>query len=88
MNLVIVKDNNAVTDSLKIAEVFGKSHDKVLRDIRGIGCSEEFRLANFGESTYTNSQNKEMPMYYMNRKAFTLLVMGYTGKEAMRYKEA
>jgi phage regulator Rha-like protein len=48
----------------------------------------EFRFANFGESTYLNSQNKEMPMYLMNQKGFTLLAMGYTGKEAMKYKEA
>jgi Rha family phage regulatory protein len=29
-----------------------------------------------------------MPMYQMNKKGFTLLAMGYTGKEAMKFKEA
>ena len=86
-NLVFVQNKKVVTDSLIVAEVFEKAHDKVLRDIRNLGCSEEFRLANFGESTYLNSQNKEMPMYFMNQKGFTLLVMGYTGKEAMKFKE-
>jgi phage regulator Rha-like protein len=28
-----------------------------------------------------------MPMYFMNQKGFTLLAMGYTGKEAMKFKE-
>jgi Rha family phage regulatory protein len=86
--LVFVDKNQAVTTSLIVSEVFGKGHDKVLRDIRNLGCSEEFRLANFGESTYLNNQNKEMPMFYMNKKGFTLLAMGYTGKEAMKFKEA
>jgi Rha family phage regulatory protein len=86
--LVFVDENQAVTTSLIVAEVFGKGHDKVLRDIREMECSMEFRFANFGESTYLNSQNKEMPMYLMNQKGFTLLAMGYTGKEAMKYKEA
>ncbi|MBT2722279.1 Rha family transcriptional regulator [Bacillus sp. ISL-46] len=86
--LVFVEKNQAVTDSLTVAEVFEKGHDKVLRDIRNLGCSDEFRLANFGESTYLNNQNKELPMYHMNKKGFTLLAMGYTGKEAMKFKEA
>lgn len=86
--LVFIENGQAVTDSLTVADVFGKGHDKVLRDIRSMECSEQFRLANFGESTYVNSQNKEMPKYFMTKKGFTLLAMGYTGKEAMKFKEA
>ncbi|MET3700024.1 Rha family phage regulatory protein [Bacillus oleivorans] len=86
--LVFVKNDQVVTDSLNISEVFGKRHSDVLRDVRDLGCSEDFRQRNFAESSYINSQNKEMPMYYMNKKGFTLLVMGYTGKEAMKFKEA
>jgi Rha family phage regulatory protein len=86
--LVFVDKNQAVTTSLIVAEVFGKEHARVMRDIRELGCSEEFRVGNFAESSYVNSQNKEMPMYHMNKKGFTLLAMGYTGKEAMKFKEA
>lgn len=86
--LVIVSDGQAVTDSLKIAEVFEKRHDRVLQDIRDLGCSDEFRLHNFVESTYTNGQGRETPKFQMNRKGFTLLAMGYTGKRAMEFKEA
>lgn len=59
-----------------------------MRDIRELGCSEEFRVGNFAESSYLNSQNKRMPMYIMNKKGFTILAMSYTGKEAMKFKEA
>ncbi|MDF2854257.1 MAG: hypothetical protein K0Q87_108 [Neobacillus sp.] len=86
--LVFVEKGHVVTDSLTVAEVFGKRHDRVLQDIRDLGCSEEFRVHNFVESTYVNSQNKELPMYYASKKGFTLLAMGYTGKEAMKFKEA
>lgn len=86
--LVFISDGQVVTDSLKIAEVFEKEHARVMRDIRDLECSEEFRVGNFAESTYTNVQGREMPKYHMNRKGFTLLAMGYTGKRAMEFKEA
>lgn len=38
-------------------------------------------------SSYCNDQNRELPMYVMNRDGFTLLVMGYTGEDAMKFKE-
>lgn len=86
--LVFLEKDQVVTDSLTIADVFEKEHRRVLQDIRELGCTEEFRQRNFVQSSYVNSQNKEMPMYLMNKKAFTLLAMGYTGKEAMKFKEA
>ncbi|WP_169794186.1 phage regulatory protein/antirepressor Ant [Alicyclobacillus shizuokensis] len=85
--LVFVVNDRPVTDSLTVATVFGKTHDKVLRDIRELGCSEQFRLSNFGESSYTNKQGREMPKYIMTEQGFTLLVMGYTGPRAMEFKE-
>ncbi|GIN38405.1 Rha family transcriptional regulator [Heyndrickxia oleronia] len=85
--LVFVEDGQAMTNSLNVAEVFGKEHKNVLKDIRELGCSEEFGRLNFKQSTYVNLQNKNMPMFFMSKKGFTLLVMGYTGKEAMKFKE-
>lgn len=48
--LVFLKNNEAMTDSLKVSKVFGKRHDNVLKDIRELDCSEDFRLLNFKES--------------------------------------
>ena len=84
----ISKTEMTVVSSLDVAETFGKRHDNVLKDIRELECSEEFRLLNFEESTYSNSQNKRQPMFYMTRDGFTILVMGYNGEKAMRFKEA
>lgn len=77
----------AVT-SLDVAETFGKRHDHVLRDVKELGCSEEFRLPNFGETYYLDAQGRKQRMVVMTRDGFTLLAMGYTGDLAMKFKEA
>ncbi|MFI3101431.1 Rha family transcriptional regulator [Streptococcus suis] len=38
--------------------------------------------------TYRDRKGQERPVYYMNQKGFTLLVMGYTGQRAFSYKVA
>ena len=85
--LVFVENDRPVTDSLTVADVFSKRHDNVMQDIRELGCSEEFSLLNFQESTYTNDRGRRYARYLMTEQGFVLLVMGYTGKEAMHFKE-
>ena len=84
--------DTARVNSLYVAQFFEKEHKNVLRDIEKItepnsGLSEEFARLNFELSSYRNSQNKKLPCYMMTRDGFTILVMGYTGKKAMRFKE-
>lgn len=81
------KEERVICTSLDIADTFDKRHADVLRDIRNLECSEQFRMSNFAQSEYLNSQKHKQPMYYLTRDGFTLLVMGYTGKEAMKFKE-
>lgn len=82
------KDERAACTSLDVAETFGKEHNHVLRDIRELGCSEEFNRSNFGQISYTDSMNRKQDAVVMTRDGFTLLVMGYTGETAMKFKEA
>ena len=42
---------------------------------------------NFQPSSYTTSQGKDLPMYKMTRDGWAILVMGFTGKKAMSFKE-
>ena len=79
-------------DSLFVAEAFEKRHDHIIRDIRKItapnsGLSKEFAERNFALGSYKDKQNKKRPCYYLTRDGFTILVMGYTGKKALRFKE-
>lgn len=83
--LVFESNGKVVTDSLMIAEVFGKEHNNVLKDIRKQidYAGKEFGQVNFHQSTYINSQNKRMPKYDLTEEAFTLVVMSYNTKEAV-----
>lgn len=92
--LVEIMRNRAITTSLKVAEVFEKDHDKVVRDIRRLtedmeGIAKIGDTPYFRETTYIHSQNgQEYPMFEMNRDGFTLLAMGFTGKRALQFKLA
>lgn len=86
------KKDIARVDSLYVAEFFEKNHKEVLRDIRNIaapnsGLSKEFAERNFALGSYKDKQNKKRPCYYLTRDGFTILVMGYKGKKALRFKE-
>lgn len=83
------REINVVT-SLDVAETFEKEHYHVMEDIREMKSkisTPEFSGL-FYEGEYKASNGKKNPMYYMNRDGFTLLVMGYTGEKAMRFKLA
>lgn len=82
------KEEVTVVTSLDVAETFGKEHKNVLRDIRNLECSEEFGRLNFERISYKDILNRNQEMYYITRDGFTLLVMGYTGEKAMKFKEA
>jgi len=84
----VTKDNNqAITTSLLVAQKFGKRHDDVLKAIRNLECSKEFSLRNFAERSYKNVRNNKLPMFTMTKDGFTMLVMGFTGTAASRFKE-
>ena len=84
--LVEVKNQQVVTDSRKVAEVFGKRTDHVMRDIDNIKKD----VPNFGEMFFEveapDSYGRMQRIYYLNRDGLSLLVMGFTGKKAMEWK--
>jgi Rha family phage regulatory protein len=86
-------DGRPVVGSKKVAEVFGKEHAKTLRSIAHItqaqsGLSKAFTERNFVLSEYKDSTGRTLPEYYLTRDGFIILVMGFTGKRAMQFKEA
>ena len=91
MNELVFKGENgqAVTNSLLVAEKFGKEHRNVIQAIRAIieGVAQFSADPLFAETTYEHPQNEQYyPMYIMNRDGFSLLVMGFTGREALKFK--
>ena len=87
-NLVIQNSQGRdVTTSLIVAEVFGKEHKNVLRDIENLSCSDNFNRLNFERITYKDVRNREQTAYEMTKDGFSFLVMGYTGEKAGQFKE-
>lgn len=87
---VTVQNGQAVTSSLKVAEIFGKQHKNVLQTIQQIirDYPKNSTGLNFQLSEYTDSTGRNLPMYQMNRDGFTLLAFSFTGKRAMQFKVA
>lgn len=95
-NLVeISKDKQVITTSLRVAEVFGKRHDNILRQINSlIGSLREQQdfsplkneEAKFAVANYKDEQGKLRKQYIITRDGFTLLAMGFTGSKALKFK--
>ena len=101
MNEIILSEKNGqvLASSRDVAEKFGKAHGSVLKTICGETrngehvnglCDEILASGNpltkyFIKSTYMN-RGKEYPEYLMTRDGFSLLAMGFTGKEAVEWK--
>ena len=92
MNEIVYRgeSNQPLTNSKLVAEVFGKEHRNVVRDIKNLiegGVLKNEQTQMFEETTYINEQNKQSyPMFIMNQDGFTLLAMGFNGKKAMEFK--
>lgn len=89
MNDLVFKGQNdqVITTSLKVAEVFGKRHNDVLKSIRNLTSAQNCAvLKMFETSSYVSEQGKEQPMFIMNRDGFTLLAMGFNGEKALEFK--
>lgn len=87
-SLVIMKDQQAVTTSLNVAETFERNHRDVLAAIDDLkeGVAENYADL-FWDDSYIHPQNKQSyRMIFMNRDGFTLLAMGFTGKKALEFK--
>lgn len=83
--LIEIRNKQAVTTSLQIAEVFGKKHSNVIRAIDNVLKNELVKKL-FMKGSYIDSKGEKRPMYYMNRDGFSLLAMGFTGKKALEWK--
>lgn len=88
-NLVIMKDQQAVTSSLQVAEVFDKQHKDVLETIdtkiQSAENSAHYQIM-FAEGEYKDSRGRKQRLYYMNRDGFSFIAFGFTGNKADTFK--
>lgn len=83
----IIADRYAITTTRTVATVFGKKHKNILQAVENLDCSEEFSRLNFQLSTYRGKRRSEKQVE-MTRDGLVFLVMGFTGKQAAKFKEA
>lgn len=85
--LVEIKNNQVVVNSRDVAEHFGKRRDHVLRDVEELIRKDPPKIGEMFHRVETpDSYGRIQKSYYMNRDGFSLLVMGFTGKEAIEWK--
>lgn len=72
-------------NSLQIAEVFEKNHSHILRTIDNLP-NDEFKSSNFKYDSYFDKKSEQRRMINLTRDGFSLLVMGFTGEKAYRWK--
>ena len=87
MNDIILSTQNGepVVSSRQIAESFGKEHKHVLDAVKNLVAENSAAKSMFHLSSFEN-RGKKYPMYLLNRDGFSLLAMGFTGKEAVQWK--
>lgn len=87
MNDIILSTQNGepVVSSREVAKNFGKEHKDVLKAINNLVAQNCAAKSMFHLSDFEN-RGKKYPMYLMNRDGFSLLAMGFTGKEALEWK--
>lgn len=90
---VFTERNQVVTDSLTMAQMFGKEHKNVMRDIevqleKLFEANEaEWGRLNFEHTQYQHYQNKQWyPKFNLTEDAFSIVAMSYITPEAMKMK--
>ncbi|MEM5645391.1 Rha family transcriptional regulator [Bacillus cereus] len=90
---VFTERNQVVTDSLTMAQMFGKEHKNVIRDIevqleKLIEANEtKWGQLNFEHTQYQHYQNKQWyPKFNLTEDAFAIVAMSYITPEAMKMK--
>jgi Rha family phage regulatory protein len=86
---IFEKENDAWVTSRKIGEIFEKNHKDILEKINDILKSPDaFTERNFRLSSYKDKSGKKNKEYLLNRRSFVLIVMGFTGEKALKFKKA
>jgi len=83
--LVVIDSNHksVCTNTLKIAEHFGKQHKNVLRRVSNL--IEKGRLK-IEPNYYLDELGRKQKYYVLDRKSFSTVVLGFTGEKAEDFR--
>lgn len=83
--ILSTQNGEPVASSRDVAKRFGKEHKNVMQAVANLVAENSAAKSMFHPATFEN-RGKKYPMYLMNRDGFSLLAMGFTGKEAVQWK--
>lgn len=81
-------DGKLTVSSLQVASSFGRKHKNVVQSIEKLieQTSAENLADLFIASNYCDNYGRQQKCYDLTRDGFCLLVMGFTGREALEWK--
>jgi len=87
---VMEKDDQLVVSSIEVAEMTGKDHKNLMRDIKGyistLEDSSNLSAPNFFvEGSYVSSQNKILPCFFLTRQGCDMVANKMTGKKGVLF---
>jgi Rha family phage regulatory protein len=74
------------TTSMEVAKVFGKTHATVIRAIAAIRIDLPGDVNIYADISYVDSMNRPQTGIEMTRDGFSLLAMGFMGRDALQWK--
>ena len=74
--IAVLSEHKEIMTSLEIAELTGKNHAHILRDIRNL-LSQGVNESNFGLVEYTDKKGERRPCYELTKKGCLILASGY-----------
>lgn len=87
--LVVIENEQVVTTSLRVAEVFEKQHKHVIEaielKIQSAENSAHYKKM-FAEGSYKDSRGRNQKLYYLNKDGWTFIAFGFTGRKADEFK--
>ncbi|MCL1114689.1 Rha family transcriptional regulator [Shewanella basaltis] len=89
--LVFINGQQTITNSLIVADYFGKQHKDVLRKIGQImvDAPSDFTSAHFCanvQNQQVGTSQRDLKCYHLTKDGFMFLVMGFTGAKAAELK--
>lgn len=81
-------ENQPITTSKIVSEVFGKLHQTVMAKIDMLDTASDFFRGNFTEIQYTNEARGSEPVYEMTRDGFGFISMDFTGGQGIEFSHA
>ena len=89
-DFIAADGDSLTTDSRKVAAVFGKRHDDVMRAIRKrVAEAGDWGVRNFTETPYSDPQNGQTyPMFNMTKDGFIFVAQKFSGTKAVQFQIA